>query len=266
MEYNMLENSLIYLLDTAIRLNESEPDKCSVKYSIVHLYRGMKLLLKKRLFDEHWSLVYKDTSGIIPIDFFELKNRLFRICNIDIDEYNEIISKIRNDYKNVELYQFTKSTIQMRSNLVQIWSFIVDFISKYIDISNDTYATNLFDQTCEEMDFHLEYIRNRKIEVKNVLSNKVKESYYAEPLKCPECLQPAVPLLLDTNGQFTCEFCDYVVHWKEFVTDCASIFNYSGPFHCPRCHFEGVIQKEEQRICLYCCNALDADQGDFINP
>ncbi|WP_419655663.1 uncharacterized protein Dvar_47580 [Desulfosarcina variabilis str. Montpellier] len=62
MESNILENSLIHLLDAVNRLSEPAPDNNAIKYALVHLWRGLNLLLKKRLFDEHWSLIYKNTD------------------------------------------------------------------------------------------------------------------------------------------------------------------------------------------------------------
>lgn len=268
MESNILENSLIYLLDAANRLNEPAPDNSAIKYALVHLWRGLNLLLKKRLFDEHWSLIYKDTTdpqntlnacGLTPISFNDLKYRLFTFCNINIVEYDEIIDKIQKDYKKIELSQFTGSKIQMVSNLVHLWPFIVDFTSKHIDFSHDTYSANLFNQTCEIMDFHLKMIHFRKNEIRKTLDNDLKNAYYAKPLKCPECLQPAIPLLSTGKTQIRCAFCSHVIHWKELATKCGSITNYLGPFDCLNCKLKGVIRTEDRWICLSCCHLWELE-------
>ena len=262
MESNMLENSLIYLLDAVNRLNEPTPDHSAIKYAIVHLWRGLNLLLKKRLFDEHWSLIYKNmdytkdtvsSGGFIPIAFIDIKDRLSTICGIDIVEYNEVINKIRKDYKKIELSRFSGSKTQAVSNLVHLWPFIVEFSSRHIDFSHDTYATNLFNQTCETMDVHLKFVHHRKMEVNNALSNELKKSYYARPLKCPACLQPAIALLSTDNTKIRCAFCDHVLHWKELAAECESSLDYSGPFDCLHCNLAGVIQTPDRWICLSCC-------------
>lgn len=224
MESNILENSLIHLLDAVNGLNDPTSDKHIINYSVVHLWRGITLLMKKRLLDEHWALLYNDIDysnnhknsnlgSFTPSNFIELKNRLLEFCGIDLSEYLYVLNKIRKDYKKVEHHKFTGTRDQIISNLVLIWPFIVDFISKHIDFSNDTSSRNLFNKTCYIMDNHLKYIHYRKNEAYKILENQLKSSYYGKPLKCPECLLKAIPLLSNKRSQIKCYFCGRVIHW-----------------------------------------------------
>lgn len=275
MESNLLENSLIHLLDSVNRLDEKRPDIISIKYAVVHLWRGTKLLLEKRLFDEHWYLIYKNYpnypksdfnhGAYAPLNFDDLKDRLYTFCGINIDEYNYVLNKIRKDYNKIELSQFMGSKVQIISNLVEVWPFIVDFISKHIDFSHDTYTKNLFNQTCEKMDSHFKFIQHKKNEINKVLLNKLKESYYAKPLKCPKCLQDAIPLLSNNNTKLRCVFCDQVIHWKQLAVECGSYLNYLGPFDCLNCSSQGVLQTEDQWICLSCCHEWEFEHINICN-
>ena len=128
MESNILENSLIHLLDAVNRLSEPAPDNNTIKYALVHLWRGLTLLLKKRLFDEHWSLIYKNTDhtktadssgGFTPIDFADIEDRLAACCRISIVEYNEIIQKIRKSGVRFAVMSFTGKNLP--PNVVRIW-------------------------------------------------------------------------------------------------------------------------------------------------
>lgn len=267
MESNMLENGLIHLLDAVNRLDEPIVDNTCLKYAVVHLCHGLKLLLKKRLFDEHWSLIYEDIAhpnhpkdslnSIVfePISFISLKDRLCTFCGIDITEYIDILVKLRKDYKKIELNQFMGSKTQIISNMVQIWPFIVDFVSKHIDFSHDMYAESLFNQTCEIMESHLKFVHEIKKETIKILFAQSKTAYYAKPLVCPECLQTAIPLLADNNTQIRCEFCNHVIHWKELAVVCGFYLNqYLGPFDCLDCECKGLIQTEDRWVCLSCCS------------
>lgn len=266
MESNILENCMIHLLDAVDRLNETIPDVISIKYSVVHLWSGIKLLLEKKLLDEHWSLVYKNKNhpnhsknnfnpgGFRSLNFNDLMERLSTSCGIKVDEYRYVLNKIRNDYDKIELAQFTGSKVQITSNLVEVWPFIVDFISKHIDFAHDSYSKNLFNQTCEVMDSHLNFIRLKKNEVNKVILNKLQESHDAKPLKCPKCLQDAIPLMSNKNNKFSCAFCDHVIGWQQLAEECGSYLNYSGPFDCLNCASPGVLQTQDRWICLACCN------------
>lgn len=59
MELSILENAFDYLFDAVKQLQAKRPSKRRIKYGIVHLSSGIELLIKKRLMDEHWSLILK---------------------------------------------------------------------------------------------------------------------------------------------------------------------------------------------------------------
>ncbi len=272
MESNLLENSFIHLLDSVNRLDEEIPDIISIKYAVVHLWRGIKLLLEKRLLEEHWSLVCKDeehpnypntnlnSGDFTGLTFKDIKERLDTFCGINIDEYNYVLNKIRNDYEKIELSQFMGSKVQITSNLVAVWPFIVDFITKHVDFSHDTYSRNLFNQTCETMDSHLKFIQQKKIEVDKAMSGQRNESYCAKPLKCPKCLQDAISLVSNEMSKFRCAFCDHTIHWKELAAEYKSFLNYSGPYDCLHCSSQGVFKTDDGWVCLSCCREWELGQ------
>ena len=271
MESNLLENSLIHLLDAVNRLDEEIPDIISLKYAVVHLWRGINILLEKRLLDEHWTLAcgnknYSNylnknfgSGGSASLSFNDLKNKLNTFCGINIDGYNYILNKIQKDYQNIELSQFRGSKVQITGCFIEVWPLIVDFISNHVDFSHDSYAKNLFNQTCEIMDSHLKFIRHKKNEIKTFLSNQLEESYYAKPLNCPRCLQDAIPLLSNNNGKYRCAFCDHVILWNELAVECGSYFNNFGPFDCLECSYQGALKIDDRWICLSCSNTWEIE-------
>ena len=123
MESNLLENSLIHLLDAVDRLDETIPDIISLKYSVFHLWSGIRLLLEKRLSDEHRSNIHSnkkdthhpkinfDTGWDAPLDFKDLKEKLYAFCGIDFDKYDYILNKIRKDYDKIEHSKFRGSKV-----------------------------------------------------------------------------------------------------------------------------------------------------------
>ena len=272
MKYNLLENSLDYILDAVSRLNEPDPDKKSMKYALVHLWSGIELLLKKRLIDEHWSLIFNKiddnnsskaslkTGDFESVYFKQAIKRLKNFCEIDISQSKDILEVIRQDRNKIEHYQFEKSKTQVVSNLIKVWAFVLDFISNHMDISGDTEAKKVFDQIRENMVSHEKFIRLRKNIIRQDLRKSLEKSKYQKLLKCPVCFQKAIPLILNDEDEIECVFCNISENWNDFMTEWRSAWNYSGPFDCLDCGNEGVCQTEDGWICFSCCEKWDFDE------
>ena len=275
MKYNLLENSLDYILDAVSRLDEPEPDKRSVKYALVHLWSGVELLLKKRLMDEHWSLIFKNiddkkaskisikTGNFVSVYFNDLVKRLKDFCEIDISDSLDILEKVRKDRNKIEHFQVKTSKTQVISNLIKVWAFILDFTSNHMDITLDETASNIFEQIREIMVRHEEFISHRKMAIASDLTNQLKTSNYNKPLTCPECFQKAIPLSLNDDDEIKCIFCNTSKNWNDFVVEWKSTWNYSGPFDCLHCGNEGVCQIEDGWICVSCCEKWDSEELDI---
>lgn len=275
MNYNLLENSFDYILDAVSRLKEPEPDKKSMKYALVHLWSGVELLLKKRLMDEHWSLIFNNiddkksskaalkTGDFESVYFKHAIKRLKNFCEIDISKSKDILEVIRQDRNKIEHYQFEKSKIQVVSNLIEVWAFILDFTSNHMNISCDTEAIKVFEQIREIMVCHEEFIRHRKKTISSDLSDRRKKSKYQNLLKCPVCFQKAIPLILNDDDEIECVFCNISKNWKDFMVDWRSAWNYSGPFDCLDCGNEGVCRTEDGWICFSCGEKWDLGELDI---
>lgn len=264
-----------YILDAVNRLDEPEPDQRSVKYALLHLWSGVELLLKKRLMDEHWSLIFQNiddkkasknslkTGDFVSVYFKKIKERLKDFCDIDISGSEGILEKVRKDRNKIEHYQIKTSKPQVVSNLIEIWAFILDFTSNHIDISRDPAASKVFEQIREIVVSHEEFISHRKRAISSALKSQLKESKYPKPLKCPECFQKAMPLLNNGDG-IKCVFCNASErNYKNFITEWGVTWNYPGPFYCPDCGYEGVFKIEDSWICLSCCEVWDLDDLDI---
>jgi hypothetical protein len=57
-EYALLENGLDFVL-SALEHVGSKPDRRQLKYAVLHLYAGVALVLKERLRQEDWRLLFE---------------------------------------------------------------------------------------------------------------------------------------------------------------------------------------------------------------
>ena len=156
MNLGLLENAFDYILDAVQQLQGKRPSKRRIKYGIVHLWSGIELLIKKRLMDEHWSLIFKDinkadkkalnSGDFVSVYFDEAIKRLKNICEVDIGNHRAVLDKIREDRNRLEHFQITLPKEAAISNIVKAWNFVLDFVSAHIDMSNERDSGELFEK------------------------------------------------------------------------------------------------------------------------
>lgn len=86
LKLDLIDNSIDFILNAVTQLSNPAPSLSQIKYSILHLSSGIELLLKQRLFNEHWSLIFANVDradkillqkgDFKSVDFGESLNRL----------------------------------------------------------------------------------------------------------------------------------------------------------------------------------------------
>lgn len=109
-------------LDFVVRATEdlwsaTQPTQRELKYSTIHLYEAIEILLKARLMQEHWSLVLVDReigkktyNGLLgkfrSVDYKVAKERLANVSGIDIegraDRAFDELGDLRNRFVHFE--------------------------------------------------------------------------------------------------------------------------------------------------------------------
>jgi hypothetical protein len=295
---SLLENALDYILDAVQQLQSSRPSKKRIKYGIVHLWSGIELLLKKRLMDEHWSLIFRDTnkadrkaleSGeFVSVNFDDALVRLKNICNVDLANYKEALNKIREDRNRLEHFQIVLSKLEVVSNLAKAWSFILDFTVSHINLNNDPQAMELFDKIREKMILHEKFITERMQSIEPELQKVKSEQYPYTIVDCPACFQDT---LLLKGGVCECLFCKTVFDWETAMEKWLILREGYNRYYdkdrlidpliteCPECEFEALYRFEDgdaqppdpAAICFHCgssfsfcrwCHYKDSDPDD----
>lgn len=154
-DYKLLENGLDFILSSANQLmqvndkNTEMENKRLLKYSLLHLFSGIELVLKYRLLQEHWTYVYADMNKASKKDFFDgnfqsascedLFIRLDRLCGIEIKQHikNEVnkLKELRNKAMHFEISGNMKS---IESHINKNITFIIRFITDHLIISDLT--------------------------------------------------------------------------------------------------------------------------------
>lgn len=159
----LLDNGLDYIYEgvTPIYLSH-DYSQTSLKYSVLHVYSGIQLLLKERLKQEHWSLIFQDINSatrdklksgdFISVYHDELIKRLRNLSGITVDEKPIANLRIlRNRFEHFEInvsieecekilaaaldsiltfwneHLFDKATPQQREKFNQIRDIVIDY-------------------------------------------------------------------------------------------------------------------------------------------
>jgi len=277
---SLLENAFDYILNAVQQLQGKRPSKRRIKYGIVHLWSGVELLIKKRLMDEHWSLIFRDinkadrkalnSGDFVSVYFDEAVTRLKNICGIDISDHNDILKKIREDRNRLEHFGITLSKEAAVSNIVKAWNFVLDFTSAHIDLSNEAASEKLFEKIRRKIIAHEEFVKERLKVIDPEIQKIRSEEYPYTIIDCPECLQET---LLLKGGDCECLFCKMRLHWKDAMEEWLilhegyyRVFNYEDRsieplvLECPECGYEGLYRfadgdaqpPDPAAICFHC--------------
>jgi hypothetical protein len=121
---------------------EDYPDPRSHKYAILHLFAGVLLLLKERLRQEHWSLIFKDLarageSDAKTVDFDEALQRLKSCSKLQIgDRDAKLLRKAQLLRNRLEHYEFELNLQESQDLIGRLSEFTYLFL-------RDNLATDL---------------------------------------------------------------------------------------------------------------------------
>ncbi len=279
MDFNLLENAFDYILDAVQQLQGKKPSKKQIKYGLVHLWSGIELLLKKRLMDEDWALIFHNMNkankkALHSGEFYSVKfdkalERLKEKCEIDIGDHFEVLDAIRNERNKLEHFQISLSKPAVISRLVAAWGFILDFTVSHIDLDSDHTAEKLFEKIKDKMIAHEGFISERVKSIQPELRKIKAERYPYTIIDCPICFQDALILKGETCE---CLFCKADLDWKSAMEKWIILkegyhryhekdrWNDPFIFECPECEYEALYQFEDgstappdpAAICFHC--------------
>jgi len=213
---NLLDNGIDYILEAVspLFLNRLESQQ-SLKYSILHLYSGIELLLKERLRQEHWSLIFQDVSSADPRklksgDFVsiyhgELVKRLKGILNIDInDKPFKILQALRNRFEHFEV---RVSVGECKETIALALDEIISFWDKHLIENSTVEQQKKFGEIKSIATSYEEYKLQRLKKFETVI-NKITESGNGILVVCPSCQAPGFIVFKDDSKECKCYICD----------------------------------------------------------
>lgn len=202
------DNALDYLLSAGEYLEQR--NERSLKYSILHLFAGIELLLKERLRREHWSLIFQDLSqanaaklasgDFKSVDFHTCTSRLTEIASISVTKpqlkHLESLRQLRN---RIQHFHPSMSESDATSRLANGTNFAVHFITSEMPDLNQTHKVQLSRIHIALAGFN-EFVACRMANINDDLKP------FVNTVMCPHCEQETLGL---GNGDPRCPFCGF---------------------------------------------------------
>lgn len=267
-EFDLLENGLDFVLSSLDPILERNEEY--LKYSILHLSAGVELILKERLRQEHWSLIFENinlasthkfTSGdFVSVNLESCLVRLEDICGVELKEKEKnIFRELKKRRNRIEHFVVKEINASIKSLVSKVLSTLLSFILANFDQNNiSKQSKEQIEALRSKLRDFTEFITIRLAQIKEKLE-AAKEAN-KEVLKCPKCYQVAFPL----DDNLSCLFCGYNNTVEEVAQEyiesilnvtAHSIVNDGGKYpldFCPECSSETLVHDGKRFVCFNC--------------
>jgi hypothetical protein len=242
----------------------------SIKYTILSLYSAIELLLKYKLYKEHWSLIFKDvntasevklrTGDFVSVNYIESSQRLKNICEIDLSKYELIIKDLQKKRNKLEHYHLKDNPNELKAIVLKSLQSIFEYIRENLPEKN-----SLISNWISQVQPIKEFVGNRREELIKLLG-ETKELY-----SCPYCLEKFMEI---KDDQISCHFChknfsNSEEDASEYVHNILKISEYEEVknggifpvFECPECDTKSLVvssrAEHKKAICFSCFSNRD---------
>jgi hypothetical protein len=252
-----MQNGVDFVL-SAVQHLEHEEDPRQLKYGILHLFSGVEILLKLRLREEHWALVFDDLDDASEellargqfrtVGFDRCISRLEDICGVSISERRRKYLRNLRDLRNGLIHFGASDSIErVKSIAAVVLGFVVDFLDAEF---GGPLPASIADQVAEIRAGLREFSRFVEQRIKEISGELARHAGYV--VTCSSCLLDA--LVIDDGPH--CLFCRHSADAETEV--CAYMTRTLGYSHyravkdggqwpvraCPACGREAFVRVE----------------------
>lgn len=290
---NLLDNGLDYIYE-AVRpiFFVHDESRHSWKYSVLHLYSGIELLLKEKLRQEHWSLIFQDISSANPKkleigDFIsvyhdELIKRLRRITKVNIND--EPIKRLRDLRNRFEHFEVKITLDECQEIVAAALDEIIKFWENNLNIISTVEQQEKF-AMIKSIAISFETYRKQRLEKFNIAIEEIVKNKSGLIIPCPTCCSLSFAVFKDDEKECKCFVCDkkyrkndYLKIMREHEEDCASeesfVYGLYKPYDtiCIYCKKETKIRYYDSNFapsyyfCLSCLNKEEIKEEQEPDP
>jgi hypothetical protein len=247
--------------DASVASFQGEP--INRKLGVMSLYAGAEQLLKFRLQQEHWTLVFRDvdkatkrsytTGDFQSVGLDELLPRLQHVAGVQVEStFMDAVRTLRKVRNRGTHYNDRTTTQELSALYSRVLSGIIDFISREIKTpahwSKERERIELLRRSLSGLkDYTDDRIADfsRRLEANEIIVGQ---------LTCPLCEQRT--LVLDED--LLCHFCGSTYDTDRLALEYSgSVMNPQGGYvragdHCKKCNTSYLFEEDERWFCLGC--------------
>lgn len=284
---NLLDNGIDYIYE-AVKpmLKEHDKTKHLWKYSVLHLYSGIELLLKEKLRQEHWSLIFQDISNaslrklengdFVSVYHEELIKRLRNISEISFDD--KPIKELRDLRNRFEHFEVDIPLSECQYIVAAALEEIIKFWEIYLTPVSTLRQQEEF-KAIKEIATSFEVYKNHRLNKFKEVIIGIVESKNGVIVGCPDCSSLSFVVFKDNERECKCFVCDERYSKDDYLKKIRNLEEYrqtalvfcDEPYDitCPCCQKETRIrymlsgQAIFDEIAFYwCLNCLNREKVD----
>lgn len=213
------------------------------KFAILHVAQGVELILKERLRQEHWVLIYdkvEKPDKSRTIDFETAVTRLQGICNISLTKYIDGLRGLRNTRHEIEHYRVSLSGQEAATLIGSNIPFLMKFLEDELKTTLQEHIKD--EETWQEL-LEIESVFAKAIEKAHeekarMCNSREEDQEYLRIVECPLCGLDYLVIKDKRDQEAECLLCKHVSELEE----------------CIRCHklFSTGEWLEEGGLCADC--------------
>ncbi|CAC36670.1 hypothetical protein PV411_38275 [Streptomyces sp. NRRL_B-16638] len=220
--YTPVSNGMDYLVSVFQHLTEGEkpPGARDLKYTVLHLQAATEVLLKARLAQEHFSLIFQNPAEATyatwesgkfkscgTLDAFD---RLRDIARLDFDVNDRKRIKEPGESRNaLQHYGLTYSAYAIESRAARVLDFLITFIHQHLIPGLDPAEAQGVENDMDSFRLQLKGIETLvRQRMNNLRSDLAKVADVT--VKCPDCDQWALVAYDGRDEGPSCLFCHQV--------------------------------------------------------
>jgi hypothetical protein len=277
---SLLDNGIDYIYEAVEPIFKvHDNSRHSWKYSVLHLYSGIELLLKEKLRQEHWSLIFQDISGasskkfesgdFVSVYHDDLVKRLQNISKIAIND--EPIKRLRDLRNRFEHFEVKIALNECEQIVAAALDEIIKFWEMHLKFNSTVQQQERF-KTIKSIATEFEVYRGQRLKRFKEVIDGITKSENGLVILCPDCSSLGFAVFKDNEKECKCFVCDErykkydylrTVRRSEEDSEKYSLLPYE-PYDtiCPSCQQETRVRyKISDETTLYCClNCLNKEE------
>jgi hypothetical protein len=229
LKLDLLENAIDSIIHGLEHYVKGKRNATNYKFAILHIAQGVELILKERLRQEHWVLIYdkvEKPNKSRTIDFETAVARLQSICNISLAKHIDGLRRLRNARHEIEHYKVSLSEQEATALIGSNVPFLMEFLDNELGTTLQEHIRDkkTWLELLEIAEVFKKAIVKAREEIALLCSRREEGEEYPRIVECPLCGLEFLVIKDENDKKSKCLLCRHVSKLKECIR-CHKLFS-----------------------------------------